>query len=83
MQFIKVDELPYFDRHGKPRRYIQSKLKEFMDMNTKYAKVVLEEGEYTSAWTAFSSIKGAVHYAEHPIIVSYRSGDVYLMRTDM
>jgi hypothetical protein len=83
MQFIEVDKLPIFDWINRTRYETQSKLEEFMAMNIKYARVVLDEGEYASVNSAYQCIRHAAIRANHPILVSCICGEVYLMRTDM
>lgn len=62
---------------------LQSFLEDFMLMNTKFAKIELEVGEYASPTVARSCVAIAAMRRKHPVKVRLRGNDIYLLRTDM
>lgn len=82
MTFTKFEgEIPEVTR----RRYnkLQLKLKEFVSMNTKAVKVNFRENEYTKPIYGYKSLHNAAKIFCGPVAVTWRNGEIYLVRTDM
>ena len=80
MKAIAVNCIPE-RRNGNHR--LQNFLREFVNTNTKFAKLELNVDEYASPTVARSCIGVAVVRGGHPVKVKLRGNDIYLVRTDM
>lgn len=73
-----VYEVPVRKQHSLKRF-----LDDFMLTDAKHLKVEYAEGEYSNAYSAYESMRGAIKRHKYPIRVNIRNGEVYLTRTDM
>lgn len=80
MKAIAVNCIPE-KRHGNHR--LQNFLRDFVSMNTKFAKIELNVDEYSSPTVARSCMSIAAVRGGHPVKVKLRGNDIYLIRTDM
>ncbi len=62
---------------------LQAFLKDFMLMDTRFAKIELNVDEYASPVVARSCMAIAALRGKYPVKVKLRKGEIYLARTDM
>lgn len=80
MKAIAVNCIP--ERQNGNHR-LQNFLRDFVRMNTKFAKIELNVDEYSSPTVARSCMAIAAVRGGHPVKVRLRGNDIYLVRTDM
>lgn len=80
MRFTKVENMPNV---GRKASALKMELIEFINMDTKCAKVTLAPGEYSNSNSAQSTMQNASKRYGFPIMVRCRKGEIYLIRTDM
>ena len=56
---------------------------EFLNMNTKYAKVDFTYAEYRSVHSAYGSFRRFVAQQGYPFYVTIINGELYFVRADM
>lgn len=79
MRFTKmVDGVPKRENF-KLSRYFD----EFMNMNSKTARVDLDKDDYKSAKVAYGVLRTSIKRHGYPIKVLLRGSDIYFVRTDM
>lgn len=84
MVLIEIEELPDTERRmERDHKDLLDYLKQFMNMNTKYAWIVYEPNEYSSSISAHSTISRACCRYNLPIKACLRNNDLYFVRTDM
>ncbi|MBR5862177.1 MAG: hypothetical protein IKZ08_02505 [Bacteroidales bacterium] len=79
MKAVAVNCIPEVTRYHK----LQAFLKDFMQMNVKFAKIELSVDEYASPTVARGCIAIAAARGKYPVKVRLRGKDIYLIRTDM
>lgn len=85
MYYEKVEHIP---KRRKKRKHFKKKnvveyLDKFMALNTKYAKLVFDEDDYSNASSAYGSFYTAIDRDRYPITLSVREGELYFTRTDI
>ena len=81
MRFIQVK---YADIcRPTPKTKNEEKLTEFIRINVKAVEVQLNPNEYSSAYSAQTSLRQSIKRFGMPILAISRGGKVYLIRTDM
>lgn len=86
MYFVEVDSLPENLTGIGPRveyHKYERDLAIFMDMNIEMARVEFGDGEFGNAVSAYKCIAAASKRLTLPIHVYFRSGEVYVIRTDI
>ena len=85
MELVKVNdkelEAVLKSTRSKPRK-LQMIIEKFMSSNEKITKVVYEEGEYKSVWTAASSMSKAIQASKYRIKPKVLNGELYLVKVD-
>lgn len=75
MKLVAVKELPKITRG---RHNLQSMIQEFVNGDTRIAKLDIGKDEYKSIQVAYKVIRTAVRNSRHPIKVHLYNGELYL-----
>ena len=67
MKFVEVKELP--EKKRSPEHKYDEDIERFMAMCIKFAKVVIDLGEYASVYSAYTSLYRHVYPAKYPVDV--------------
>ena len=79
MKFVQVEMVP----GPRENHRLKDAWEEFMGMNVKVAKAILDVNEYKSPQVAQSVWTVSIKRFGYPINVMRRNGEVYLVRRDM
>lgn len=85
MQYEQVYDLPnQINRNTRPtNNAIQALMQRiYDDRSTEVAHLVLEEDEYSSSHSAYSSVKNAIASLDLPLQAFMRHGEIYVRRMD-
>ena len=80
MKFVKVKEVP---EKARGHKSLLTKWDEFMAMNVKVVKVDFDEDDYKNADIARSTMAMSIKRSGHPITITKRGDEIYLIRRDM
>jgi hypothetical protein len=86
MTFEQVDGIPKSEKHAIvscEKKKLSAYLDGFMKMGVKYARVKINEYDYSNINTAYLCIKNGVKRQQYPIKVCRRNNQLYLERTDI
>jgi hypothetical protein len=82
MRFTPVEDIPE-QAQKCSNQNIGDKLREFVNMNVKKAKMNIDDMAYSHPYSAYTAIRSSISYFGLPINVRFINGDIYLVRTDM
>lgn len=82
MKLVRVEEIPEVDKR-RSKKMVSEMLANFVASDMKYAKVVLEEGDYSRVEHARHSLLKACTRDGYMIDVKVRSGDIYLAKKEI
>lgn len=83
MKFVKVESLPESNMRYTPMYKVEARIREFMNMNIKIARVEYKEDEYKNVKTAYQGFKKACKRYAAPVDVRTINKELYLIRRDM
>lgn len=82
MRFVEIDHIPA-KNPNRCKKHVYEMLYQFVGSGAKYAKVILDVGDYTNVESARQSLKEGCERYKVPVKAISRDGMLYLARTDI